>query len=135
MKKVLGAVLATLCLAVSAEAQTRVALADDAELEAGLTVVAIGDMIRKSCDGISARPIRAYAYIWDLESRARSLGYSRDEIEAYIDSRPDKARIEAKARDWIVARGGDPARPSTYCAVGRGEIAVGSTVGRLLKLD
>ena len=126
--KYIAAIALSLCLAASV-AQARTALKDDATIENGLVLVAVGKMMRDQCADISPRYIPAFAFAKSLESRAKKLGYSSAEIDAYLKSKDDKARVKAKARDWIAARGGDA------CAVGRAEIAGGTTLGGLLRLN
>lgn len=117
-------------LAVTAPmASARTALQDDATIENGLVLVAVGKMMRDQCPDISPRYIKAFAFAKGLETRAKKLGYNRDEIDAYLKSKSDKKRVKAKAREWIAARGGD------VCAVGRAEIAKGSTLGALLRAN
>ncbi len=114
-------------------ADNRVPLAEDTRLENGLVVVAIGNYIRRNCGSIEARSVRGLSFLWSLQGRARDLGYSRDEIEAYIDSEPDKARVDRKARAYLSRQGVDFDDPDTFCRVGRAEIAAKSTAGTLLR--
>ena len=112
-----------------ATAQARTALQDDPTIENGLVLVAAGKMLRDECDDISPRYFKAIAFARALERRAKKLGYDRGEIEAYLDSRTDKNRVKGKARAWLASRGDD------ICAVGRAEIAGGTTLGGLLKVN
>lgn len=109
-------------------AKARTPLQEDATIENGLVLVAVGKMMRDQCEEISPRYVRAYSFAKSLESRARGLGYTRDEIDAYLKSRSDKDRVKAKARQWIAAKGGE------VCEVARAEIASETTLGRLLRL-
>lgn len=130
MRLISTAVLAlTIGLAGMAPALARTALKDDPTIENGLVMVAVGKMLRDGCDDISPRYLKAYAFAKSLESRARELGYSRAEIEDYLESREDKKRVKAKAREWLAARGQD------ICEVGRAEIARGGIFGDLMRVD
>ena len=124
-----AACVALMATAMPVAAQARTALQDDPNIENGLVLVAAGKMLRDDCDDISPRYLKALAFARSLESRAKKLGYSRKEIEAYLDSRPDKNRVKAKARAWLTSKGDD------ICAFGRAEIAGGTALGGLLKVN
>lgn len=129
MKGLSIAIVAAALAMAAPMASARTALQDDATIENGLVLVAVGKMMRDECPDISPRYIKAFAFAKSLESRARKLGYNRAEIDAYLKSKSDKKRVKAKARDWIAARGGN------VCEVGRAEIAKGSTLGALLRAN
>jgi hypothetical protein len=131
MRLILTAV--TALALTSGVAGAKPALRDVAEIDNGLMAVAIADEIRKSCDDIGARMIRAYSYITSLESRAKDLGYSDEEIEDYVTSKDEKARMRAKGEAYIKARGVDPKDSSGLCRLGKEEIAKGSQIGALLR--
>ena len=95
--------------------------------------VAIADEIRKRCDDIAPRMIKAYSVINGLRSRAEALGYSDEEIEDYTGSKAEKARMRAKATDFLAARGVDARNDAQLCAFGREQIAQGTQIGVLLR--
>ena len=68
------AIIATLTL-VSSAALAKPPLREVSEVDDGVMHIAIADEIRKSCDGISARLIRAYSTLSSLKSLARDRGY------------------------------------------------------------
>jgi hypothetical protein len=111
----------------------RADLADEADLNAGLRVIAAGNFIRKACPDIEARRIRGIAYIRQLASIALDRGYSEATIRAYIDDDAAKAVVEGQAMAHLRARGLGAGAPEDYCRVGRLEIAEGTTIGRLLR--
>jgi hypothetical protein len=109
------------------------ALRADPVISEGLIQFAIARHIHNRCDDISARRIRALAYINALISQAEDLGYSRDEIRAYVNSEAEQDRVRALADERLAARGASPTQMAGYCTVGREEIAAGSEVGQLLR--
>ena len=121
--------IAAICMGLAAPAQA--ALSEEAGINAGLQIVATADMIRKGCGSIEPRMIRAYAYLRALGKEARKLGYSKGEIETYVEDDAAKDVIEARARDWLVARGG--VDEAALCTTGLAEIDAGTNIGRLLK--
>jgi hypothetical protein len=76
---------------------------------------------------------RAIGYVSNLEQKARSLGYTREEIDAYTDSDTEKDRLRAKAATFFAARGVDTSDPQSYCALGLEEIQKASRIGSLLR--
>ena len=129
MKLITLAILA----AMATGAEARVQLKDDATIEDGLKVVAIGKILYKGCEQIKPRRLKAFSFARSLQSRARALGYSDDEIDAYLDSDADKDRVKSKARAYLQARGVDFAKPATLCTVGAAEIQAETAVGRFLR--
>ena len=116
-------------------AQARVPLPEDRAIEDGLTLVAIGNELRKNCDAVSPKYLKTYNFVRGLHNRAKSLGYSEAEIEAYLDSDRDKARVDARARAYLIARGVDYGNPDTFCTVARAEIERGTSVGSFLRVN
>ncbi|MFP7570789.1 DUF5333 domain-containing protein [Marivita sp. S2033] len=122
-----------LTLLTATSALAKPPLRDVAEIDNGVMAVAIADEIRKSCDNINARLIRAYSALNALKSRARDLGYSDDEVEAYVTSKAEKARMRDKAEQFLKSRGVVPEDTSALCRFGASEIANETAIGRLLK--
>jgi len=133
ISKTLTVALTTLMLTAQNGAAAAQSLRDDKQIDDGLTVIAAGDMIQKYCDTISPRWFAAYSFARSLESRAKSLGFSDQEIEDYVENKAEKARVKGQARAYLVSQGLDPALPETYCEVGRYEIERNSQIGVLLK--
>lgn len=114
---------------VSAKQPLReVSAVDDAVFD-----VLMADRIRKECPDIGARAIKALTLYRSVRSKARSLGYTDDEIEAYGDSEQEKARMRAKGEAYLRANGVVASDPQSYCAVGRKEIQKSSRIGSLLR--
>ena len=122
---------------LSGNATTEVAakppLREVAEIDDALFDLGVADRIRKNCPTIRARMFKAVAYVRGLEKRAKALGYSKEEIEAYTDSDLEKDRMRAKAAKFFRARGVDTSDPQSYCALGLEEIQKSSRIGSLLK--
>ena len=115
------------------QAQAKPPLREVAAIDDALFDLGIADRIRKNCPTISARMLKAIGYVRGLERKARDLGYTQAEIDAYTDSDADKDRLRAKAAAFFAAKGVDPARPESYCAVGLEEIQKSSRIGSLLR--
>lgn len=136
MRRSAAAAACTLVLALMApfaQAQGNPPLREVDKIDNSLMMVAIADDLRKSCDTIDARMIRALAYLQQLKGEARDLGYSSDEIDAYVSSDDEKDRMERKANAWLEGQGVQRSDKSAYCTFGQQEIAKGSQIGVLLR--
>jgi len=123
--------LGIVALAGNLSAQT--ALKDVAEVRDGIIVVGMAYEISEQCDSISARLFRGVLYLNSLKNRARDLGYSDEEIDAYVNDSDEKRRLEIIAREQLASLGVVQGETSTYCAVGREQIAAQTPVGQLLR--
>ena len=108
-------------------------LSEHERINGALLAGVIGDKIRRECASISPRIFRVMQEIHALKAYAREQGYSEAEIEAFIDSDADEARLKEMASRYLAARGAVEGREETYCAIGRREIARQSPTGRLLR--
>ena len=134
MKKwalIIVAMCATIFSAGHLSAQT--ALKDVAKVRDGIIYVGMAYEISEKCDSIDARLFRGLGYLQSLRNHARSLGYSDQEIDDYINDEDEKDRLEAIARAQLASLGVDTEDEATYCAVGRAQMAANTRVGWLLR--
>ncbi|OSQ52047.1 DUF5333 domain-containing protein [Marivita geojedonensis] len=108
-------------------------LREVAEIDDMVMVVAIADEIRKSCDDIGARLIRAYSTLNGLKALAREKGYSDEEIERYVTSKDEKARMREKAESFLLANGVRADDRAALCRFGKMQIQAQTEIGELLK--
>lgn len=108
-------------------------LRDDPTISSGLTVIAVGRRIQDQCDEIAPRMLRALAFAEALVDHAEALGFTRAELNAYIDDRDEQNRYREIARAYFAARGTAWDDPAGLCRLGRDEISAGSQIGRLLR--
>ncbi|WP_292292745.1 DUF5333 domain-containing protein [Marivita sp.] len=108
-------------------------LRDVAEIDDAVMAVAIADAIRKSCDDINARLLRAYTTLNGLKSDARARGYTDEEVEAYVTSKSEKARMKAKAERFLQANGVRPDDIPALCRFGKAQIRSRTEIGELLR--
>jgi hypothetical protein len=117
-----------------ARADTYETLRSDPRLHNGLLAITIGRHIERTCPVIDRRSIAASAFLLGLANHAMSLGYSRDEVTAYVEDDTEQDRYIMLARRYFAERGvmsDDDVEGA--CRVGRDEIAAGSPIGRLLR--
>ena len=123
----------SLLIAVPALSQAKPSLRDVPEIEDALFSVAIADEVRDYCGDISGRVLRAINVLQRAKNRANSLGYTDDEIRAYVKSKAEKARMRAKGEKFLARNGVHYDKPETFCAFGRAEIEKNSAIGALLR--
>lgn len=124
---------ALLCVSLAAPVAARPPLSDVAEIDNRLMAIAIADEIRKSCDDIRPRMLYAISQLNALKNRAKSLGYSDEEIEDYVTSDAEKSRMRKKAGAWLASKGVPADDKGALCAFGRQDIAQGGPVGAFLR--
>ena len=95
----------------------------------------MADIIRRNCNEIQPRWLRAYNYLKGLESYARKAGYTEAQIDELTDNDAEKDKLEARIVADLAKRGASPQTPEGYCTVGREEIAKGSAAGRLMRAN
>jgi hypothetical protein len=115
----------------SLSAQT--ALKDVAHVREGIIAIGMAVEISDKCGSISPRTLQGINTLRGLQKHARDLGYSQAQIDAYVDDRAEKRRLEGIARERLADMGVVAGQESTYCAVGRAQISAGTAVGRLLR--
>ena len=108
-------------------------ISENAHIVNSLLAAAIGDEIRKNCPTISARLIRVYREAKELERFALNAGYSKDEVEAFLDSEDEKQAMRERRDAYLAANGVVSGDAESYCALGVKEIANGSLTGKLLR--
>lgn len=133
-QKTLMAGLAAMMLAAPAMAAGKPALRDVAQIDDRMLWVAIAIEISDRCDSIDPRTMRGLTYLWDIRSTAQQLGYSHDEIKAYVDSETEKARMRERGEAYVRAQGLNPDNDADLCTLGQAEIAKGSQIGAFLRM-
>ena len=123
-----------LCMTAGA-ASAKPHLRNVREIDGLLVQVRVADKIRKKCDRISGRMLKANGLVYGLKSKARKMGYSRGEIDAYINSDADHDRQRGLRDEYMFARGVQKGVPETYCALGKVEIEKGGQIGALLRMN
>ncbi len=118
---------------VSAQAQDLPPLGQQARIWEGLLQTAMAYEIGNVCDSLEARMAQGWVYLLSLNASALDLGYSAEQVDAFIDDEAEQARLEAEARARLSALGAVDGHPETFCEVGRAEIAKGSRTGLLLR--
>ncbi|UXU75212.1 MULTISPECIES: DUF5333 domain-containing protein [unclassified Paracoccus (in: a-proteobacteria)] len=107
-------------------------LAKEKYINDRLIAARVADRIRRTCPSIDGRILYAYGEARKLKRYAEQKGYSKAQIDAFLDSKTEKARIYAVAEDYLTRKGARPGDPESFCMVGRQEIRNNSVIGSLL---
>ena len=97
-----------------------------------LIAARIADRIRRECPTIEGRIVYAFTQARALERYALGKGYTKDQIDAFLDSKPDRKRIYAVAEDYMARKGVKKGDAASFCRLGQAEIASKSVTGSLL---
>lgn len=127
------ALLSVLALPTIAEAKPP--LREVKEIDNELYYIAIANEISEYCPSISGRRLKAIGVLWGLKSKANKLGYSDNEIRAYVDSDAEKDRMRAKGEAYLAQHGVTYENPNSFCTLGRAEIERNSAVGVYLRAN
>ena len=130
MKKLISIALTAATLAAPALALEP--LAQERYVNDRLIAARVADRVRRECPSINARIVYAWSQARALKRYAENKGYSSSEIDAFLDSKQDKARIYAAAEDYLTRNGARKGDAESFCRIGRNEIASKSVAGSLL---
>ena len=119
-------------MALSSPASALEPLPQERYINDRLIAARVADRVRRECPTIDARIVYAWGQARALKRYAESKGYSRSEIDAFLDSKQDKARIYAAAEDYLTRNGAVKGDAESFCRIGRDEIASKSVAGSLL---
>lgn len=129
-------ILPTLTLALALAATAALAnppLRDVTRISEGLIAAGMAIELGDKCDSVNTRIIRGLNFLQGLKSHASDLGYTDAEIDAYVEDRAEKARLEGIARGRLADLGVTIGDQASYCAVAQAQMAAGTQVGRLLR--
>jgi len=107
-------------------------LSAERHINDSLIAARVADRIRRTCPTIGARMVRAFTEARALKRYALGKGYSEAQVEAFLDSKTERARIYAAAEAYLAKKGAIEGMPESFCVVGRTEIAAKTIAGSLL---
>lgn len=125
--------LTAVCALLSGALFAQVGLREEPKIEDGLFSISVADKIRRECNSISGRLFKAQREMRALADHAIALGYSEDQIRAYVNDPVEKTRMRVRRNGYLLDKGVVESRPETYCIVGRAEIEKSSKIGALLR--
>lgn len=115
------------------QAEVNEALRNNADIYNGLYFAALVYEIGRRCDELRGpNRLARTTYFLGLYNQARRLGFSRAQIEGFVEDEAERARVDALVRNYVESRGARMDDPASICALGRAEMAAGTAVGRRL---
>ncbi|MCX7890336.1 MAG: DUF5333 domain-containing protein [Rhodobacteraceae bacterium] len=129
-----AALLALALAAPAAPAQSLPPLRENDAIVEKLMAARIAEMIQRYCPEIGGKLFYAISEAKALKAYAEKLGYSEDEMRAFVNDETERKRVFAMARDYMEARGAVGKDPAGHCALGRQELASKSYIGSFLYL-
>ena len=124
-------VLAAIGIANVVSAQT--AIGEVPRIRDGLVHVGMAREIADKCSSLDARTLRGLNFLLELKSYAAGQGFSDEEIDDFIDNKPERRRLEAIARAQLQTLGAVEGQEATYCSIGRDQMQRNTRVGWLLR--
>ena len=128
---VLGAFAAAL-LALATPAAALEPLSSEKYINDRLIAARIADLVRRNCPTMQGRMIYAYSQARQLERYALDKGYTRQQVDAFLGDKAERARIYAVADDYMARQGVRAGQAASYCALGQAEIGRRTIIGSLL---
>ena len=98
-----------------------------------LLLVSVVDKINRGCGSLKVKFFKAQAFVRDLKAEAQARGYSKAEVNAYIEDKAHRAAMRKRRDAFFVSNGASSTDPQSLCAFGHAEIQKQSQIGVLLK--
>jgi hypothetical protein len=133
MKTYLTIAACALVLGLPSLGAAKAELKTQVSVQEMLITAALAYEIGKVCEDVDVRLIRGISYLNSIKSHAKSLGYSSDEIDSYMDDKPEQKRLTAIAYERLWALGATKGNAESHCVVGKSEMEKQSQIGLLLK--
>lgn len=105
-------------------------LSQETHINDQLVSARVADVIRRGCPTIDGRLVYAFSQARALKRYAEQKGYTSAQIDAFLDSKEDRARIYARADAYL--RDNKATDEAGLCRLGREEIAKKTVTGSLL---
>ena len=133
LKSLTGAVVLVAMAGAALAATDYSKMRADKRVQSELLAASMAYLIDEECSSIRPRKLTVLTYALSLKRYAKSLGYTGDEVDAYVADRDEQARFREMAEARLIEKGADPDEPESYCAVGRAEIEKRTYLGSMLK--
>ncbi len=120
--------------AATTQAEINDALRSNSAIHNGLFTAAIIKHVTDTCPDIAppGRAARARFFL-GLYNRARGLGYSRAQIQAFVEDKAEQEQMRELVMAHLRRAGVDPQSEIEICAYARNEISQATALGRQLR--
>ncbi len=122
-------------LAAQSQAEVNATLRGTPEIYNGLFTAALIKHITDSCPDRIEPPgrIARLAYFLGLYNKARGLGFSRAQIEAFVEDDAEQARMRRLVDQYLRDAEVDPRNEQAVCAYASDQIAQATALGQRLR--
>ncbi|WP_226553145.1 DUF5333 domain-containing protein [Celeribacter naphthalenivorans] len=125
--------LALALIAGAAAAAELPPLREVKEIDQNMLWAGLAVEVSDECPTIDVRKLKGVSFLWGLKNKASALGYTDEQIRAYVESDKEEARIRRLGEAYVRRAGFDPKTPEGLCAFGEAEINRGSIIGSFLR--
>jgi len=129
----LTSVFVAITLVLSSVAVAKPPLREVKEINDPLYWALVAYELSENCDTLEPRKLKGVADGWGLIRKARKLGYSDEEIKAFIKSDEEKERMRKRGEAYLKHKGVSLDNQESVCALGRAEIERNSAIGVYLR--
>lgn len=121
-------------VAATTQAEVNETLRNTPSIYNGLFTAALIKHVTDTCPAV-APPGRVTRvnYFLGLYNQARRLGFSRAQIEGFVEDKSEQAQMRSLVESHLRRAGVDPKNEAAVCAYARAEIAGGTPLGRQLR--
>ncbi|MCC5983594.1 MAG: hypothetical protein JJU42_04425 [Rhodobacteraceae bacterium] len=131
----LAAALLSAPMASAAMTQSEIneALRGNSDIYNALFTAAIIHHVAETCDTLGGpNRLERVAFFLPIYRQARSMGFSRRQIEAFVDDKAEQERMRALVHRHLERAGVAPTDGAAVCAWGRQQIEERTPIGRRL---
>ncbi len=120
--------------AAATQAEINAALRGNSDIYNGLFTAALIRHIVDVCPAIEPPGrLRRVSYFLSLYNQARGMGFSRAQIEGFVEDKDEQARMQGLVDSHLQREGVDPASEAEVCAFARAQIAERTALGRQMR--
>ena len=131
---VLAALVSGSAVAATTQAEVNETLRGTPDIYNGLFTAALIKHVTDTCPAVAPPGRLARVnYFLGLYNQARRLGFSRAQIEAFVEDKAEQARMRGLVEAHLRRAGVDPASEAEICAFAQDEITRRTALGRQLR--
>lgn len=133
MRMISPLILSVALLTGSIAAADNSPLHNEKSINDQLLLVAVVDKINRGCDSIKVKFFKAQSFVNNLKAEAQDLGYSKTQVNSFIENKAHRADMRKRRDAFFVSKGASSTDPQSLCVFGHAEIKKQSQIGVLLK--
>lgn len=116
------------------QADVNTALRGNADIYNGLFTAALIKHIVDTCQDLQGpNRLQRVTFFMGLYNQARGMGFTRAQIEAFVDDKTEQQRLQGVVDGFLTQAGVDPSNTQAVCTYARAEMADRSALGRRLR--